>query len=357
MIARTGLTHVRPPFGIDRVRIGDADVAVREHVVDRTPFATLLRFRKDLERDQPRVLLVAPMSGHFATLLRGTIRTMLPEHDVHLTDWHNARDVPLEHGRFGLDEFIDHVIRFLDAMGPDGHVVAVCQPCVPVLAAVAAMAEDRHPARPRSMTLMAGPIDARVNPTDVNRLATSRPIEWFRRHAVARVPARHPGAGRLVYPGFMQLAAFMSMNVERHVNAHAHLYGQLVRGEDQRARATRAFYDEYFAVTDLPAEFYLDTVERIFQEHRLAVGRLDWRGRRIEPRAIRDTALLTIEGEKDDISAVGQTRPAHDLCTSVPADLRRHHVQPGAGHFGVFGGHRWQAEVYPQLRSLIQATT
>jgi poly(3-hydroxybutyrate) depolymerase len=356
LIARTGLTHQRPAYGIDRTSVADQDVAVREERADQTPFGTLLHFRKELAVEQPRVLLVAPMSGHFATLLRGTVRTMLPEHDVYLTDWHNARDVALEHGAFGFDDFIDHVIRFLAVLGPGAHVVAVCQPCVAVLAAVALMAEDGHAATPRSMTLMAGPVDARVNPTRVNALATGRPFEWFRRHLIGRVPRRYRGAMREVYPGFMQLAAFMSMNLDRHVKAHAELFEQMARGDAEKARATRAFYDEYFAVSDLPAEFYLETVQRVFQEHLLPLGRLEWRGRRIDPHAIRRTALFTVEGEKDDISAVGQTVAAQDLCTGLRPYLRRHHVQVGAGHYGVFNGYRWQTEIYPRLRALIQAS-
>jgi poly(3-hydroxybutyrate) depolymerase len=354
LIARTGLTHQRPAYGIDRVRVGDREVAVREEAAHRTPFATLLRFAKDVDVSQPRVLLVAPMSGHFATLLRDTVRTMLPEHDVYVTDWHNARDVPLEHGAFGFDDFIDHVIRFLEVMGPDAHVVAVCQPCVAVLAAVALMAEARHPAQPRSMTLMAGPVDTRVNPTRVNALASGRSIGWFRRHLIGRVPFRYRGAMRLVYPGFVQLAAFMSMNLERHVKAHAELYGHLARGDVDKTRAMRAFYDEYFAVTDLPAEFYLETVQRVFQEHLLPLGRLEWHGQRVDPRAIQRTALFTIEGERDDICAVGQTVAAHDLCPGIRPSMRRHHVQVGVGHYGVFNGLRWQTEIYPQLRSVIQ---
>jgi len=356
LVAHTGLTHHRPAYGIDRVQIGERDVAIREESTDQTPFGTLLHFKKDLDTPQPRVLLVAPMSGHFATLLRGTVRTMLPEHDVYLTDWHNARDVALAHGSFGFDDFIDHVIRFLEAMGPGSHVVAVCQPCVGVLAAVAVMAEAHNPAVPRSMTLMAGPVDTRVNPTKVNELATSHPIEWFRRHLIGRVPWRYRGAMRQVYPGFVQLAAFMSMNLERHVKAHAELYGHMARGDVEKTRAARAFYDEYFAVTDLPAEFYLETVQRIFQEHLLPRGRLEWRGRRVDPGAIRRTALFTVEGEQDDICAAGQTVAAQDLCTGLRPYMRRHHVQVGAGHYGVFNGYRWQNEIYPRLRSAIQAS-
>jgi polyhydroxyalkanoate depolymerase len=356
MMARTGLTHHRPAYGIERVTAGGQEIAVREEIADRTPFATLLRFRKDRDTSQPKVLLVAPMSGHFATLLRGTVRTMLPEHDVYITDWHNARDVALEHGSFGLDDFIDHIIRFLAAMGSESHVVAVCQPCVAVLAAAAVMADGRHPAQPRSMTLMAGPIDARVSPTKVNELATGHPLEWFRRHLIARVPWQYRGAMRLVYPGFVQLAAFMSMNIGRHVSAHAEVHRHLARGDIEKARPTRAFYEEYFAVTDLPAEFYLETVQKVFQEHALPQGRLEWRGRKVDPRAIRRTALFTVEGEKDDICAVGQTVAAHDLCSGLRPYLKRHHMQAGVGHYGVFSGKRWEGQIYPLVRNAILAS-
>jgi polyhydroxyalkanoate depolymerase len=329
------------------------EVGVREEAVRTTPFGTLLRFRKDTDAVQPRVLLVAPLSGHFATLLRATVETMLADHDVFITDWHNARDVPRRHGAFGLDEYIDHLIDFLDAMGPGAHVVAVCQPCVPALAAAAIMAEDDHPAAPHSLTLMAGPIDARVSPTMVNDLAAGRPLEWFERNVIAIVPSRFPGAGRRVYPGFLQVAAFMHMNPDRHRAAFRRLYEDIIAGNDERAGATKAFYDEYFAVLDLTAEFYLETVAATFQDHLLARGCFEWRGRRVDPGAIRRTALLTVEGERDDICGVGQTAAAHDLCTALPAARRRQHLQAGAGHFGVFTGSRWEREVYPQLRSHI----
>jgi polyhydroxyalkanoate depolymerase len=353
IIARCGLTHRRPAFGISSVTVDGREVAVREEAVHTTPFGTLLRFRKDTDAVQPRVLLVAPLSGHFATLLRATVQTMLADHDVFITDWHNARDVPARHGPFGLDEYTDHLIDFLAVMGPGAHVVAVCQPCVPALAAAAIMAEDDHPAAPNSLTLMAGPIDARVSPTMVNDLAAGRPIEWFERNVIAIVPQRFPGAGRRVYPGFLQVAAFMRMNPDRHRAAFRRLYDDIVSGNDERAGATKAFYDEYFAVLDLTAEFYLETVAEIFQEHSLARGCLEWRGRRVDPAAITRTALLTVEGERDDICGVGQTAAAHDLCTALPAARRRQHLQAGAGHFGVFSGSRWEREVYPQLRSHI----
>src|SRR6202045_651942 len=290
LIARAGLSHRRPAFGIDPVTIDGRKAAVREAAVHQTPFCTLLRLEKEPTGPQPRVLLVAPMSGHFATLLRSTAKVLLADHDVYITDWHNARDIGLQHGPFDFDDFIDNVITFLQVLRPGTHVIGVCQPCVAVLAAVAIMAEDADPAQPRSMTLMAGPIDTRVNPTEVNRLATSRPIDWFERNLIGIVPLRYPGALRCVYPGFVQLAAFMSMNLDRHVKAQIDLFCHLANGEDEKAALIRAFYDEYCAVMDLPAEFYLQTVRTVFQEHSLPLGKLEWRGRRVDARAIRRCA-------------------------------------------------------------------
>jgi polyhydroxyalkanoate depolymerase len=353
LIARAGLSHSRPAFGISQVTVGNRDVEVREDVAHVTPFATLLHFKKDIEVEQPRVLLVAPLSGHFATLLRSTVRTMLPEHDVYITDWHNMRDVDRKHGRFGFDEYVDHIVKFLEVMGEGAHVMAVCQPCVAVLIAATVMAQDNHPAQPRSMTLMAGPIDTRVNPTKVNELANSKPIDWFEKNLIARVPFRHGGAFRQVYPGFVQLAAFMSMNIERHVKAHRELYDNLRNGELEKAKFTKDFYDEYFAVLDLSAEFYLETVQRIFQEHQLPMGTVQWHGQKVEPRAIRRTMLLTVEGEKDDICAVGQTSAAHDLCSGLRPYRKRHHMQTGVGHYGVFSGKRWEGQIYPLVKNVI----
>jgi polyhydroxyalkanoate depolymerase len=355
MLARAGFSHTRPAFGIDSVRVGELDVPVLEEAADTTPFATLLHFKKELDASLPRVLVVAPMSGHFATLLRATVRTMLPDHDVYITDWHNARDVSVADGRFGIDEYVGHVIRFLEKIGPGAHIVAVCQPCVPVLAAVAVMAEARNEAQPRSMTLMAGPIDARMNPTAVNELAVSHSIAWFEEHLISTVPPRYRGATRRVYPGFLQVLAFLSMNLERHVNAHRDLYAHLVAGEDERAQALASFYDEYFAVQDLTAEFYLETVKSIFQDFALARGSLEWRGRRVNPAAIGRTALLTVEGERDDVCGIGQTMAAHELCTGIRPYRKRHHLQPGVGHYGVFNGNRWSRQIYPVVRNTILA--
>jgi poly(3-hydroxybutyrate) depolymerase len=356
LIARAGLTHVRPPYAIDTVLVGNEEVAVHEDAAHVTPFGTLLHFRKEIAAEQPRVLLVAPLSGHFATLLRNTVRTMLPEHDVYITDWHNARDARLADGRFGFDDYIEHLIKFLEIIGPGAHVVAVCQPCVATLVAAAVMAQAQNPAQPHSMTLMAGPIDCRVNPSKVNELATSKPIDWFEQNLIATVPLRYPGAFRRVYPGFVQLAAFMSMNIERHVKAHRELYDNLVAGELARAAATKAFYDEYFAVLDLTAEFYLETVRIVFQDYALATGTLKFRGEKVEPRAIRRTALFTVEGEKDDICAVGQTLAAQELCGSIRPYRKRHHMQPGVGHYGVFSGKKWEAQIYPLLKNVILAS-
>ena len=353
LIARAGLTHDRPAYGIDSVMVGDREVAVTEAAADVTPFGTLLNFKKNLDQAQPRALLIAPLSGHFATLLRATVRTMLPEHDVYITDWHNARDVATGHGRFGFDDYISHVIRFLEVMGPGAHVIAVCQPCVATLVAASVMAQGDNPAQPRSMTLMAGPIDTRINPTKVNDLAKSKPIGWFENNLIASVPYRYGGGGRRVYPGFVQLAAFMSMNIERHLKAHQELYENLAKGDEAKAAQTKAFYDEYFAVLDLTAEFYLETVRLIFQEHALPLGALTYEDSKVEPNAIQRTMLFTVEGEKDDICAVGQTLAAHDLCSSLRPYRKRHHMQAGVGHYGVFSGRTWQQQIYPMVKNVI----
>ena len=350
------VTHRRPPWNLPSVLVGGEPVAVTEEIVMTTPFATLLRFRKDVTQAQPKVLVVAPMSGHFATLLRDTVRTTLQDHDVYVTDWHNVRDVPLAAGRFGLDEYTGHIIEFLAAMGPNCNVIAVCQPCVAALAAVALMSEDQHPATPASLTLMAGPIDCRISPTAVNKLATTQPIEWFEKNLISAVPWRHGGGGRRVYPGFVQLSAFMSMNKDRHVNAFKEYYQHLVDDEFDKAEVTRTFYEEYMAVADLSADFYLETVSLVFQQYALPKGELTYRGRKVNPAAIRRTALVTIEGERDDICAIGQTLAAQDLASSLRPYLRTHYVQPNVGHYGVFSGKRWQNHIYPLVRDVIHVS-
>jgi poly(3-hydroxybutyrate) depolymerase len=359
VFSRLRLTHSRPDYGITAVGVAPDAVPVQEEVVLEMPFGRLLHFKKvggrSLEQ-QPQVLLVAPLSGHFATLLRETVRTLLQDHDVFITDWHNARDVPLAQGGFSLDDYIDHMIRFMEAIGPGSHVVAVCQPCVAALAATAIMAEDDNPCQPRSLTLMAGPVDCRVNPTKVNELANSKPIAWFEKNLISRVPLPHAGFMRQVYPGFVQLSAFLSMNPARHKQAFKDLYRHLADGEEEKAHAIKTFYDEYLAVNDLPAEFYLETIVKVFQTYDLAKGELMYRGRLVDTKAIRRTALMTVEGERDDICAVGQTVAAQDLCSSVRPYLKNHYVQTGVGHYGVFSGKKWNLQIYPRVRDAIHAS-
>lgn len=350
---RFTLTHERPPYGIAEVESGGRTVPVIEEAALTTPFGTLLHFKKEMDAPQPRVLIVAPLSGHFATLLRNTVQTMLQDHDVYITDWHNARDVPLEAGEFHFADYVDHVIQFLEHLGEGAHVLAVCQPCVQVLAATALMAADKNPCQPLTMTLMGGPIDVRLSPTTVNALAFDHPIEWFERNLITTVPLRFRGAGRRVYPGFVQLNAFMQMNMERHVDQHKKLREHLANGELEEANKIKEFYDEYFAVLDLPAEFYIETVDIVFQQALLAKGELTHRGKPVEPSKIKRTALLTVEGERDDVCALGQTAAAHDLCNTLRPYMKRHHMQTGVGHYGLFSGRRWEKQIYPIVRNLI----
>jgi polyhydroxyalkanoate depolymerase len=355
MLARAGLTHHRPDYGVREVMVAGEMRAVTEQVAAGTPFGDLVRFRKEGDPAQPRVLLVAPLSGHFATLLRNTVEVLLPDNDVYITDWKNAREAPLAAGAFGFDEYVAHIVSFLETIGPGAHLIGVCQPCAHALAAVALMAEDDNPALPRSVTLMAGPVDTRINPTRVNELAVNHPIEWFERELISTVPARFAGAGRKVYPGFVQLTAFMLMNLGRHVESHVDMWTHLAVGRRAEAETQKTFYDEYFAVLDLTAEFYLETVNRVFQRHLLPKGELTVNNRRVDPAAIRRTHLLTVEGERDDICSVGQTVAAHDLCTGVFANRKRHHLQPGVGHYGVFSGRKWASQIYPLVRNTILA--
>jgi poly(3-hydroxybutyrate) depolymerase len=354
---RGGTTHFRPPFGIDAVPVGNRMLAVTEETVDRRAFGGLLHFRKEDAPRQPKLLIVAPMSGHYATLLRGTVRAALPDHDVYITDWGNARDVPLARGQFELDDYVEYIMRWLEVMGGRSHVLAVCQPTVAVLAAVALMAEDGNRAQPRSMTLMAGPMDTRISPTKVNMLACSKPIEWFEKELIQTVPWPLPGHGRRVYPGHTQVTAFVMMNLQRHIAAQMNHVRNMVRGAWDAAENHRTFYDEYLAVMDLPAEFYLQTVERVFQLHELPRGEMRYRGRRVKPSAIRHTFLLTVEGELDDICAIGQTMAALDMCSGLKPSMKRHHLQLGVGHYGVFSGRRWTNEIYPLVREVVGMTS
>ncbi len=355
MVGRARLTHDRPPFGIDQVMVGNELTEVREEVVLSTPFSNLLHFSKDTPEPQPKVLLVSALAGHFSTLLRSTVHSLSADHDVYVTDWLNARDVGVEHGPFGLDDYIAQIIGFLEFMGPGSHLMSVCQPCPASLVAASIMAADGNPAQPRSLVLMAGPVDTRVNPTKVNDLAHSKPLSWFEQNVITTVPLRYPGAMRRVYPGFLQLSGFVAMNFERHLKQHIELYNDLVRGDYEEARVIADFYDEYFAVLDIAAEFYLETIDRVFQRELLAQGQLTWRGRPVEPAALKRTGLLTVEGEKDDVCGVGQTMAAQALCTGIRPARKRHHLQPGVGHYGVFSGSRWENQVYPIVRNFIAA--
>ena len=346
--------YEKPEFGIASTVIDGVTVAVREERALRTDFCDLLHFAHEGRAGGPRVLLVAPLSGHHATLLRGTVEAMLPDHDVYITDWIDARDIALEKGGFDLDDYIDLVVRFLHHLGPGAHVVAVCQPSVPVLAAVSLMAAADDPCQPLSMTLMGGPIDTRCNPTKVNEVATTRPFEWFERTVIHPVPGGYAGAGRRVYPGFLQLSGFMSLNLDRHYDAHVEFFRRVVAGDGDSAEQHRTFYDEYLSVMDLPAEFYLQTIRMVFQEHALARGTMTSRGRPIEPWRITSTALMTVEGGQDDITGLGQSRAAHQLCSSLPDSMRKHHIQAEVGHYGVFNGRRWRENIYPLLRSFIR---
>ncbi|MBX9926057.1 MAG: polyhydroxyalkanoate depolymerase [Hyphomicrobiaceae bacterium] len=349
----------KPSFGIADTVVGGTRIPVREETVLQKPFCNLVHFVRDgaqiVPRRDPRVLVVAPMSGHYATLLRGTVAAMLPEHDVFITDWKDARVVPLADGQFDLDTYIDYTIEMIDALGPNTHVIAVCQPAVPVLAAVALMASRNMANQPASMTLMGGPIDPRRNPTAVNKHAVEKSLSWFEGNVMSYVPFPHAGFMRRVYPGFIQLGGFMSMNYERHQTAFRELFENLVQGDCDSVQQHRKFYDEYLAVMDLPAEFFLQTVKSVFQDHDLPQGRMMHRGERVDPTAIKRTALLTIEGEKDDICGIGQTEAAHDLCSSIPADEKFHYMQPGVGHYGVFNGTRFRTEIQPRIRDVIRS--
>ena len=354
---RSTRRYEQPEWRIASTLVGGERVAVDIATVWQRPFCELLHFRRALthppRRPQPRLLIVAPMSGHYATLLRGTVEAFLPNHDVYITEWVDARMVPLTEGRFDLDDYIDYVIEILHFLGGDTHVIAVCQPSVPVLAAVATMEADGDPCVPNSMVLMGGPIDTRSNPTAVNRLAEQRGIDWFRRNVITKVPFPHPGFMRDVYPGFLQLNGFMTMNLDRHIEAHKDLFMHLVQSDGDSAQKHREFYDEYLAVMDLAAEYYLQTVDTVFVRHALPKGEMMHRNRRVDPAKIRRVALMTVEGENDDISGVGQTEAAHRLCVNIPDERKAHYLQPVVGHYGVFNGSRFRAEIAPRIADFV----
>jgi poly(3-hydroxybutyrate) depolymerase len=357
LFERVTRRYGRPEWHIDSTVVGGERVPVHINTVWERPFCRLLHFERAFtnvpRRPQPKLLIVAPMSGHYATLLRGTVEAFLPNHDVYITDWRNVRSVPVSEGRFDLDDYIDYVISISHFLGGDCHMIAVCQPSVPVLAAVALMEADKDPYVPHSMTLMGGPIDTRVNPNGVNKLAESRGLDWFRRTVITKVPFPNAGFMRDVYPGFLQLSGFVSMNLDRHLEAHRELFHNLVKGDGDSAAKHKEFYDEYLAVMDLSAEFYLQTVDTVFIRHLLPKGEMTHRGRPIDPGMIKRVALLTVEGEHDDISGVGQTEATHKLCPNIPADMKVHYLQPGVGHYGVFNGSRFRSEIMPRIADFV----
>jgi poly(3-hydroxybutyrate) depolymerase len=352
----------KPDWRIDSVKVGQVDVRVRPTVVWESPWARLIQFDRDMADMRragkfsldPAVLIVAPLSGHYATLLRGTVEAFLPDHAVFVVDWVNAREVSVLQGRFDFHDYIDHIRQMLTALGPRPNVVAVCQPGPPVLAAAALMAEDNDPSRPASMTFMGSPIDARLSPTVTNNLAEEKPFAWFQSNMIYTVPPPYPGMGRRVYPGFVQLASFMSMNAEKHQQAHQRYFQDLVKGDGDSADKHLEFYDEYLSVLDLTEEFYLQTIDIVFQQHLLPKGELTHRGRLVRPDLITDIGLMTVEGENDDISGIGQTQAAHTLCSAIPEALKEDYVQPSVGHYGVFNGRRFREEIYPRVRDFIR---
>ena len=353
VFAHAAAPRGKPAFGIDHVLVDGKPVSVTEEIVLRKPFGQLKHFAKPGAETQPKLLMVAPMSGHYATLLRGTVERMLPGHDVYITDWRDAKCVPLSEGGFDLDDYIDYLIEFLEHVGPGAHMLAVCQPAVPSYAAAAIMSAGKHPCRPKTLTLMGGPIDTREAPTAVNTLATQRPHSWFEQNVIATVPYGYPGSGRKVYPGFLQLAGFMSMNLGNHLMSHWEMFKHLVAGDEESAEATKDFYDEYRSVCDMAAEYYLQTVELVFQKHALPRGEFMHRGVKVDPAAIEDVALLAIEGERDDISGIGQTKAALKLATNLPTAMKKYHLARGAGHYGIFNGRRWREKIAPVLEDWI----
>ena len=352
--------YAKPEFGLDHTFVDGVETPVDERIVAKLPFCDLLWFKRDgaQARRDPPVLIVAPMSGHFSTLLRGTVEAMLPNHEVYITDWIDARNVPLSEGRFGLDEYIDYLIEFgqrvRELHGERAHALGVCQPGVPLFCAASIMAEDADPSRFASITLMGSPIDTRISPTEPNRLATTRPLSWFRDNVISTVPWPHSGFLRSVYPGFLQLSGFMAMNLDRHMDAHIKQFRHLVRGDGDSAAAHRKFYDEYLSVMDLTADFYLETVDRVFQRHLLPQGEMMYRDREVCPEAISDIALLTIEGGRDDITGLGQTEAAHTLAPALSTKMRKHYVHPDVGHYGVFNGGRWRRDIQPMVADYIR---
>ncbi|WP_114521364.1 polyhydroxyalkanoate depolymerase [Altererythrobacter sp. ZODW24] len=358
VFAHAAATRGKPEFGIETVEVDGEHDAVVESIVVTKPFGDLLRFRrKGLPKNAPKLLIVAPMSGHYATLLRGTVERMIESAEVYITDWADARTVPVSDGNFDLDDYIDYIIEFLDHIGPGTHMMAVCQPSVPALAATALMNIDKHPSRPATLTMMGGPIDTRESPTTVNDMAMDRPIEWFRGNVIATVPLSYKGSGRKVYPGFLQLASFMSMNLGAHMQSHYEMFKHLTAGDTESADQTKDFYEEYRSVCDMTAEFYLQTVEEVFQKHSIPNGTFEHKGKVVDLGKITDTAILCIEGERDDISGVGQTKAALKLAKGLPEKKKRYYLAEGAGHYGIFNGSKWRDKVAPEVEKFMSEHT
>ncbi len=354
LLARAVRRYEKPAFDFKTTLVDGTEVAVAESVVLAKPFCNLLHFQRATTRKDPKVLLVAPLSGHHATLLRDTVRALLPNHDVYITDWLDARQVPVADGYFHFADYVTYVQEFMRFLAPDLHVISVCQPTVPVLAAISLLAAENDPAQPRTMTMMGGPIDTRKAPTEVNLYAKKHSRRWFEAHVIARVPPKYPGYSRRVYPGFLQHSGFVAMNPDRHLQAHIDFYNQLVAGDGESAESHRKFYDEYNAVMDLSAEYYLETLEMVFMQHQLPQGEMVVNGKTVQPGAIHKTALFTIEGELDDISGPGQTEAAHEICTGLPEDMKEHFLVPGVGHYGIFSGRRWREVICPRVAQFIR---
>lgn len=354
LIERCTDNYEKPSFELPFTEVNGQQVRIREEIIHTLPYCNLLHFRRSGEYQHPKLLIVAPMSGHYATLLRGTVEQFIPDHEVYITDWVNAREVPLEEGSFSFDDYVRYLIEFLQLLGPDTHVIGVCQPSVPAIVATTVMAEQNDPCAPKSLILMGGPIDTRKNPTEVNDYASGKDYEWFQDQVICTVPEGYPGAGQRVYPGFIQLSGFMSMNLDSHVNKHFKFFGDLIKGDGDSAEAHRKFYNEYLAVMDLPAPFFLETIKKVFLDHDLPRGEMTYQGKKIEPTAVTKTALMTIEGENDDITGMGQTEAAHDILTKIPKTKRQHYIQQGVGHYGIFNGRRFREEIAPEIKAFMQ---
>ena len=354
LIERFTNNYQKPEFDLPFTLVDGKKTKITEEVTHSLPYCDLLHFKREGKHTHPKILLIAPMSGHYATLLRGTVEHFIPDHEVYITDWRNAREVPLEQGGFTFNDYVRYLIEFLDHIGPNTHVIAVCQPSVPAIVATSVMAERNNPNSPKTLTVMGGPIDTRVSPTEVNDFASGKDLKWFEDKVIMTVPKDFPGAGQRVYPGFIQLSGFVSMNPDSHTKKYYKFFSDLVKGDGDSAEAHRTFYNEYLAVMDLPAEFYLETIRKVFIDHRLATGEIQFEKKKVNPKAVTKTALLTVEGENDDITGKGQTKAAHDILSNIPKNKKQHYEQPGVGHYGIFNGRRFRETIGPKIKEFIK---